>query len=193
MNFNMNNQIRILCTTFILLAPLTACEMVDSVIGDTVKPPCPSVLILANTEKMTQFRQGNGKDLIDITAESEIEDFVAKCIYDVDTSTGVGKIDIEVQLSVSVTRGAANALGYTEIPYFVTITDKNKNILNKGTFSFPVAFDGNRYRVTLLDDPVVLSIPIEPPNIGNEFIVYLGFQLTNEQLEYNLIMRHTSG
>ncbi len=169
---------------------LSACGSLDNInpfvsATDELPPPCPSVSILANAERITQFRTGDGQDLIDIDTEAQIDDFIANCIYDVDEETGFGQIDIELSVAITASRGPANTSRIADLPYFVTITTVEKQLLSKGNFVIPVNFDGNRYKVSLFDEPVVMTIPIEPPKIGYDFRVYVGFQLTPKQLKYN--------
>lgn len=170
---------------------VSACEMVEEVFEDPVPPPCPTVSILANGERITQFRSGPGRDLIDITAEARIDDFIARCIYEVDEDTGVGQVHVELSLGVSAARGAANTSGTADLPYFISINALDKTILTKRAFMIRALFEGNRYRISAYDEPVILSIPIQPPQTGEDFLIYVGFQLTPEQLEYNRFLRET--
>ena len=172
------------------LVGVWGCGSIDDINPFTEKqveapPPCPSVSILADSERITVFRQGIGQDLTDVDMEAQIDDFVANCIYDVDAETGIGQIDIELSLGVVVARGPANISGVAEVPYFVTLTTYEKELVSKGIFSIPVSFEGNRYRLSVFDEPVVLNIPIEPPKDGFNYRVYVGLQLTPEQLLYN--------
>ena len=172
------------------LPGLAACGSMDQINPfvseeDTLPPPCPSVSILANAERITIFRPGDGQDLTDIDTEAQIDDFFANCIHDVDKETGIGQIDIELSLGVIASRGPANTSKIADLPYFVTITTLEKELLSKGVFVIPVGFEGIRYKVSLFDEPVILTIPIAPPVIGYEFRIYVGFQLTPAQLEYN--------
>jgi len=170
---------------------LSACDVVDEFFEPPPPPPCPTVSILANGERVTQFRDGLGRDLIDITAEARIDDFLARCIYDVDEKTGVGQVHVELSLGITAARGAANTEGTAELPYFVTVTDLDKTVLTKNTFAILAVFEGNRYRISAFDEPVILSMPIQPPQTGRDFLIYVGFQLTPEQLEYNRFLRET--
>lgn len=170
---------------------LSACDVVDEFFEPPPPPPCPTVSILANGERVTQFRDGPGRDLIDITAEARIDDFLARCIYDVDEKTGVGQVHVELSLGITAARGAANTEGTAELPYFVTVTDLDKTVLTKNTFAILAVFEGNRYRISAFDEPVILSMPIQPSQTGRDFLIYVGFQLTPEQLEYNRFLRET--
>lgn len=171
---------------------LGACSVTDEIFGEPPPPPpCPEVNVLGNAEQVTQFRDGPGRDLTDITVEARIIDFIARCIYDVDDDTAAGNLYVELSLGISAARGVANEKGFAEIPYFVTMTNLDKAVLSKSTFTITPLFEGNRYRLTAYDDPIILSTPIKPPQTGRDFIIYVGFQLTPEQLEYNKLLRQS--
>jgi len=171
---------------------VSACGLVDELTQSDIPPPCPTVSILGNAERVTQFSPGPGRDLIDITAEAKIHDFQARCIYDVDDETGIGQVHVELSVGISAARGAANTNGSAEIPYFVSVTGHDKAVMSKNIFTITALFEGNRYRVSAYDEPVVLSIPIKAPQTGLDFLIYIGFQLTPEQLEYNRYLRHST-
>ncbi len=167
----------------------TACGAVTGIFDEPIPPPCPSVSILANADRITLFRSGPGRDLIDITAEARIDDFIARCLYDVDEETGVGQVTVELSLGMTAARGAANVDGFTEFRYFITLMKLDKTVLTKNTFTIVAPFEGNRFRLSAYDDPVILTIPIKPPQTGQDFLIYVGFQVTPEQLEYNRLTR----
>lgn len=167
----------------------TACGVVTGVFDKPIPPSCPSVSILSNAERVTIFRPGPGRDLIDITAEARIDDFIARCLYDVDEETGIGRVNVELSLGMTAARGAANVDGVAEFDYFVTLMKLDKTILTKNTFTVFAPFKGNRFRLSAYDEPVILTIPIEPPQTGQDFLIYVGFQLTPDQLQYNRLTR----
>ena len=190
------NALKNIYQPVVLLTLLTgiltsACSSIDSAIdsinvfGD--RPPllCPEVSILANAERITIFKEGQGRDIIDIKTEARVDDFVAKCIYRVDDDTMVGQVLVELNFGYTASRGPANQEGTFSLPYFVSILDNNKRVLNKAVFQLDNAFSGNRYRISGYDEPVAMAIPVAPPVTGSDFFIYIGFQLTPEQIIYN--------
>lgn len=158
----------------------------EGMFGEGSAPPsCPDVRILAAATTLTQFADDGGRDLTDIVAEARLDEFQANCIQDVDPETGVGTVTVEVSPGIEAARGPANRDGTATFPYFVSITDAERNILNKQVFRMTVAFERNSFRQKSFDIPVSLNIPIKPPLSGSSYIVYLGMQLTEQDIDYN--------
>lgn len=158
----------------------------EGIFGEGTAPPsCPDVRILAAATTMTQFAGDGGQDLTDIVAEARLAEFDANCIQDVDPETGIGMVTVEISPGIEAARGPANRDGTATFPYFVSITDTERNILNKQVFNVTVVFERNAFRVRSFDRPVSLNIPIKPPVTGASYIVYLGLQLTEGDIEYN--------
>lgn len=176
---------------FITLAVLTlaGCSTAgtpfEGMFSDPTPPSCPDVRILGGASTQTQFAAGGGQDLTDITAEARFTSFNANCIEDIDPDTGIGTITVELNARFDVVRGPANSTGTATFPYFVTVTDREQNVINKNVFNMNVGFQRNAFRVKALDDTVALVIPIRGERKGADFIVYLGLQLTELDLEYN--------
>ena len=60
-----------------------------------------------------------------------------------------------------------------------------KNILNKGDFKVAVDFPKTRSRRLVTDAPIKLEIPIAKGQTGAEYGIFIGYQLTHEELQYN--------
>jgi hypothetical protein len=177
--------------TMLFVFALSACgspylpEITD-IFSDPPPSSCPSVSILSNAERLTIFKPGDGRDIIDIRAELLIDDFIASCFDEVDIVTGKGQVRVDLSFGFTASRGAANQDGILELSYFITILDADKSVLRKSVFNIKTVFDGNRYRIIWYDEPVNLTIPINPPKKGSDYLIYIGFQLSPEQLKYNL-------
>lgn len=186
------NRMSTRCKGFVTAACLmvAACSTdggpFEGMFGDPPLPPkCPSVRILQEAASVTVFTDGPGRDLTDVIAEGKIEDFFARCLYDVDDETGEGEVAVELSVTIEAARGPANTEGEAVFPYFVSITDKDRTVLNKSVFGLDVRFAKNAFRVLRQDEPILLRIPLSPPQKGDQFSIYIGLQLTPEQLEYN--------
>ena len=171
-----------------VMVALVGCETVDDVV-EYVKPSgptvCPDISILANAAEQTAFKAGPGRDLIDILFEAEFSGVRVDCDYDLDRSTRAGTLEVNVFPLFTAEKGAANRDGRALVSYFVAVTDRDKKIINKQTFEVALVFQGNATKAGFSDQPVILTLPIEAGRDGRDFLIYAGFQLTREQMDYN--------
>lgn len=173
-----------------LFAILAGCavyqDLEEKVIGKAL--PCPRVSILADAATITRFKEGAGRDLIDVDFKGSLTGFQGSCGYDIDEDTDTGTLSLDLAVAMNLERGPANKSREIIIEYFISITDPSKNILNKEIFTAKVTFPGN---LTVLrwsedpDDPVVLKIPLMTGERGRDFIIFVGFQLSPEEYRYN--------
>lgn len=173
----------------VMIVILAGCETVDDLTTSiTAKPPpCPRTTILSGASTVTKFKEGPGRDLIDVVSEGEILGFSGGCKYDIDDETGDGVLTVEISAKIAVKRGPADRSRKAALDYFVGITDKEQSVLNKEPFRIEVEFPGNRTVVKYIEDdpPVVLEIPLRGGQIGEDFKIIIGFQLSAEELEFN--------
>lgn len=174
--------------TVALVVALGGCGAYDYAADVFSKPlvlPCPKSWVVADAANLTQFREGTGRDLIDIDYDGEITGIELGCVTNADKKTLVGTMDVEVQILVNATRGPANRDRKGKFGYFVSVTDKDLKVLYREAFSLAVDFPGNRTRLLVRSRPVTLQIPIQPKKSSDYFRVFAGFTLSHEQLEFN--------
>ncbi|MEO5374459.1 MAG: hypothetical protein H7840_09285 [Alphaproteobacteria bacterium] len=185
-------------TGTVLLAALTACSSSGEK-KRTAPLVCPHVAIDRATATLTRFREGPGRDITDVELEGEIIGFDGDCAF---SPTGSG-VDVTLMVRMSATRGPAARDPYAEVEYFVAVTTappppkspdgspqppdqtQDRRILNKEVFkvgtSFPPGINTVRYR----DEEIELKIPIPPETSAAAYEVFVGYQLTRDQLDYN--------
>jgi len=145
-------------------------------------PQCPNVTLLDDTDELTQFLPGQGRDLTDIMIEGQVEDFVGECEVDVQRD-GTSLVEMEMQIQFRLTRGPALRTGVGEFAYFVAIVDTNDRIMTKEIFSVAAGFDGDN--AVTATDQAYQRMELPPGTSADDFIIIVGFQLTDEQLRYN--------
>ena len=158
----------------------------ESFIGRAL--PCPRVSILADAATITRFKEGAGRDLIDVDFKGAFTDFTGSCGYDIDDDTDSGTLSMDLAVVMDLERGPANRGREIGFEYFISVTDSSKQVLNKEVFNVKVAFPGNQTFLTWSedpDDPVILTIPLKAGERGKNFSIFLGFQLSPEELLYN--------
>lgn len=142
-------------------------------------PPCPKVFLPDETSRLVAFRDGPGRDLTDVKFTAEIMGFSGHCSYDDDNL-----LTVDLTVDFEVRRGTANTTNKAAFSYFVAIPKLYPSPRGKGVFPIEVPFEDKARRLVYRDE-VTLELPLKLPYDGPEHEIYLGFQLTPEQLDYN--------
>lgn len=158
---------------------LAACSSDQSALA----PPCPEIVVVKELGEVTQFRPGEGRDLTDVVLEASVGGFDGFCETEIDDGKPV-EVEVEMRLLFDVSRGPANTDRKGAFRYFIAINDAADRTVQKHVFDTDVEFPGNRNRVAPFDE-LSLTVPLKAGENGGDYTVYVGFQLTDEQLEYN--------
>jgi hypothetical protein len=143
-----------------------------------VAPPCPNFLLLGNAGDITKFRPGQGRDITDVVFRAKIQNFRGSCAH---TKTGV---EAEFFVDMSIERGPANTARAANLEYFVAIPKFHPKPAGKQTFPVSVRFGENQNQLIYRDE-ISIEIPLAKNETASDYDVYLGFQLSPEQLEFN--------
>ncbi|MBM3733617.1 MAG: hypothetical protein FJW24_09185 [Acidimicrobiia bacterium] len=146
--------------------------------------PCARAMILADAEQLTQFRDGPGRDILDVSYSGRLSRVFADCEYQMNKDR-TGVMQVRVYLAIDAERGPANTDRVAPYRYFVTLIDADREPLAKNVFDLAARFPGNVTRMTLTDDTVEMKVPIAAGQSGKYFTILVGFQLTEDQLDYN--------
>ena len=143
-----------------------------------IAPPCPNFLLLGNAGNITKFRPGPGRDITDVEFRATIQNFRGSCAH---TKTGV---EAEFFIDMSIERGPANTARAASLEYFVAIPKFHPKPAGKQTFPVRVTFGENQNQLIYRDE-ISIEIPLAKNEAAGDYDVYLGFQLSPEQLEFN--------
>ena len=139
---------------------------------------CPRVSIVPDAAEATEFRDGPGRDLTDVVTYARVADASADCKYE---TRGV---TVDLQVAIAAERGPANRAGFSEVEYFVALLDKNGAVRAREKYRLRFEFIENRQRVGRIEqlDPF---IPLPQRVDGPNWSIWIGLQLSEEQLEWN--------
>lgn len=148
--------------------------------------PCPSAKVLGEPSQLTRFAEGPGRDAVDIQFEASFTRVAGECSY----SKGGGDVDVELTVVIDVARGAAAEAGRVAFRYFVAVTERpgpngaERSVLARTSFPVEVTLPqgGRGLRYT---DVLDISIPRPTGRDVRDYVLYLGFELTAEELSYN--------
>lgn len=167
------------------LAGCTAYETVTDMLSDPIVLSCPPYSVLADAASLVKFRDGPGRDLVDVDYEGKITNVELVCISDIDKTTRAGTLETSITLRLEASRGPANRNRKARFGYFVRVIDRERNILWGENFTLDIDFPGNRTRVQVRGEPIVLEIPVQPNRSSGDYRILTGFKLTREQLRFN--------
>ncbi|NKB48167.1 MAG: hypothetical protein GKS02_02265 [Alphaproteobacteria bacterium] len=159
---------------------LAACSSADD---EALAPQCPHIVIVKDTSELTAFRPGPGRDLTDVVLDARIDRFEGECVTDLESSRPV-KVNVDLQMIFEATRGPASETRTGEFSFFVAIANRSGDILAKRVFDTEFEFEGNRNRIGGIEE-LTQEIPLRRGERGEDFDIFIGFQLDPEQLKYN--------
>jgi hypothetical protein len=148
----------------------------------TNRPPprCLPIFILKDAGSLTRYKPGPGKDIIDVLFRGKFIDFKATCDYNGDRT----EVEIGLELAFELSRGPANRDRKAAFQYFVAIPQFHPAPQGKSKFSLNVEFPARGTR-TRIGDKIELIIPLDPKVRRDKYAIYLGFQLTKDELKDN--------
>jgi len=139
---------------------------------------CPRVSLLNEAAKLTQYRDGPGRDLIDVLYEARVHDVNWACGY------SDNRLRIEAKIDLVAQRGPASKGANAQVPYFVAIIDKAQNIIAKAEFESEIEFRDGRRRAGVREE-VEQIIYLKEGEVGTDYEIIVGLQLTAPQLKQN--------
>jgi hypothetical protein len=166
---------RITAAVLLMFMVVTGCSTFRS---DKYRAACPNFLILGQGDTLVKFQSGAGRDVTDTLYEAKIVDFAGTCEHD---PTGVS---VTLNIAFTLKRGPANRNRRADFSYFVAIPKFYPAKEGKRSFPVSIGFNKNQTRV-LYRDQIDIRIPLKPKEIGANYDVYLGFQLTEAELQFN--------
>jgi len=160
---------------FALVAGLAGCGLFDR---EKRPGACPRFLILGGAEEVTKFRPGTGRDVTDVAFRVSVADFNGTCGYDKNT------VKVTLNVVFEVERGPASTSRDAAFQYFVAIPEFHPDPAGKRVLPVSVRFQGAAPQLVFVD-AVNMTIPIKDKQLGADYEVYLGFQLTPDEIEWN--------
>jgi hypothetical protein len=155
-----------------VLALLAACSSRDK---DKV-PDCPSALIAPNLDSYTLARP-NATNPQDIQFGVKLTSATPSC------RSEKGGVRVDTAISFVVIRTDPQ-FGGGDFTYFVAISDRAQNIVAKENFALRVDFaqKQDRMRVT---ETITEHLPLKDPATAGSYVVLVGLQLSQQQLDSN--------
>lgn len=164
-----------------VLLPLALLAGCENVFQQPERRPCPPVRLEATTSEMTRFRPGPGRDLTDVVMTAELTGYQGACEYGDDDNT----VRVELQLGFRAALGPAAESRRQSFDYFVAIPRFLSDPAGKQVFGTELEFPENVDRVRYAGEEVSVTVPVGEGESALDYPVYIGFQLTPAQADYN--------
>ena len=147
--------------------------------GSKPRAACPTYGILGDATKMTQFRPGDGRDIVDILYTAELPSIALVCAGDEKS------VNVTVRIKLVASPGAAMpADGKVSVPFFVALTRDDREVVVSQTYVREFSFaPGERSKSA--NEEAEITIPLENgPKLG-AYEVLVGVKVDQTQLDYN--------
>ncbi|MGJ3230234.1 MAG: hypothetical protein ACFE0P_00375 [Oceanicaulis sp.] len=144
--------------------------------------PCPNALALYDAHRLVEIK---GEEMIyeNVGFTGEVLNVVSRCRY---TNRDASPINMSVGVRLAFGRGPAAAGDARTYEMFVAVTGFDSAVIEKQTFPVEVRFRPGQDRVVVEEifDPVTIPRAANDTS-GVNFEVLVGFELTEEQLDFN--------
>ena len=163
---------------------LAGCQSVRDTLGDPEPNPgpCPNALALYDAHRVVEL---TGENIVyeNVGFTGEILNVAGRCRY---TDADASPIDMEVGVRMAFGRGPAAEGRETTFDLFVAVTRTDSAVIERRVFPVTVRFDRGEDRVEVIEEFNPITIPRAAADTsGVNFEVLLGFELTDEQLQFN--------
>lgn len=144
-------------------------------------PPCPRVSFLSEAATLTRFRPGQGRDITDLELAAELTGYHGSCDYDKRSNSML----VTLQFNMTAQRGPAAQGRNAELSYFIAMPTFFPEPKAKQVLPVSLAFPDNTDRVRYTDGEVTITFPIKDVKEMARYEIFAGFQLTQQEVDYN--------
>jgi hypothetical protein len=141
--------------------------------------PCPAVRVLYDAQRFVELDGPERFENVGFTGE--IGRVSSNCRY-----IGNDPITINLQMEMAFGKGPKAAGSSKDVVYWVSVTRKDLVPISRERYTQHIVIPAGQDRVSLQSAVTQIVIPRANKDIaGNNFEVFVGFELTDAQLEFN--------
>jgi hypothetical protein len=142
--------------------------------------PCPYVKVLYDAARYIEMKD-NREASAAIGYTGEIQGLTSACQYKSDEP-----IKVQAEILFALGKGPQAAGSSKTYRYWVAVTDRNNEVINKQYFDLPVTFPAGQDRTLVTDKIMGITIPRARATVsGSNFEVLIGFDVTPEMVAFN--------
>jgi hypothetical protein len=142
--------------------------------------PCPFVRVLYDAARYVELKD-NREQVAAVGYTGEIQSLSSVCQY-----KNSEPIRVQMEVLFALGRGPQAEGASKTYRYWVAVTDRNRDVINKTYFNLPVSFPAGQDRVLYTDVLKGISIPRASAKVsGANFEVLVGFDVTPDMVDFN--------
>jgi len=149
--------------------------------GEANPGPCPRAFALYDASRFVEIRGDGAERFNNVGFTGEIDKVRSLCRYYAERPI-VGDLTVDFSLG----RGPSATGDTMTYNYFVAVTRKNIDVIQKATFPLTVTFEPGQDRVSVTEtiDEIVIPRANETTS-GENFEIIVGFEVSPEQRAFN--------
>lgn len=155
------------------LLALTGCTSLE--VGNAKPMDCPTVRVLEHSDKMIRFN-GAKQSLDNVLFMGKIENISGECLW-IDNKL---KVELSIEGYLTMGQKADPKIKYKS-PFYVTVTNLNKDIIQRLTIDVDNKWNG---RVGTVGRTVDLEIPLKNIKYADDLVLYVGYHVTPAELAF---------
>ncbi|WP_420548310.1 hypothetical protein [Curvivirga sp.] len=162
------------------LSALAACAGLGRTQEDVV---CPSVRVIKDTDVLTRFKPGPGRDITDIELQAELVRAAGVCeAYD-------DHADVFLNIDIQALQGTANQSSNQVVDLIIGIVGPDGELIAPapiGHRKLPLnlTFPSNQSQI-VYKEVIRVDVPFSEEQSPDDFIIYVSFGLSKEEYKYN--------
>lgn len=147
----------------------------------TTELPCPAPKILRDASELTRFAPGQPPSAQTVQYIGKVAETKLSCAYDAKTYE---RLDVVLGVKFTAERNPAIPIDAADLRYFVAIVNLQGTVLAKKEFPLHLVFPSGSNQVDKVEE-IDQSIPLTYPQNGGSLQIWVGFQLSGAELQYN--------
>lgn len=151
---------------------------------------CPKVAIFPELSRVSEFTEAGSTDKADLSSTAYLINVGTRCVYNNDRFLSDIQLTFNGELGAKGRARDADEATFS-YPYFFAVVGPDGAISTKKVYAFTTTYPPNKTRTTATQT-VQEQIVIPDRNAGEQYTVYVGFQLSEEQLRHNRQMGVTA-
>lgn len=143
---------------------------------------CPKAELVNELSSLTNFVTPTDPQYYNMVSYAELTSIDTQC------SLNTRSVTIDLDINFMAEKGPQSLSISGTHPYFIAVTSPDGDILAKEIFNVNIPYTTDVNGVSTKTESTRQIIPLQDPEMATEYKILVGFQLSQEQLAYNMDM-----